>query len=538
MTEDGEEDAGPGASSEVQPEVGDERRAFDDTESLLGRLLYCGVLPRYAFPTDVAPFYVFDRNRSTAFKLAFRFAPSQALPVALSQYAPGKEVWIANQRFRSGAIFSPMRVERQEAWRKRRLYYECATCHFAMTKSLVEGDKGEYISCPACKNDGTLGPARNWFRPPGFAHPVDIEPNVARDDMPPVSYATRAKLEAPTPDMEEGIWNVVTARMRGQYIRKELLVTNEGPKRDGYTYCTSCGRIEPTTPPSNKLMAPHLKPFPGDRDASCAGGYVATGVCLGTSFITDILLVNLRVDAPVRLTAGVLATEIALRTVSEAVARATCYVLELEEGEVQADFRPAVDEGSRARDEFEIYLYDTLPGGAGFARRAGERLAEVLECASALLAKCDCDASCYNCLRSFKNKFEHDRLDRRLGRDLLEYLLRDVRPVLDPGRERSAVTLLAADIERQGGSDLAVVTHANAAIPGFGTVEVPMAVRRGSELQAVVCVVHPLTPHLPSDVTLAEMRLVSDIPVLTPSELTIRRNLPSATQEVLDVVSE
>ena len=35
-------------------------------------------------------FYVFDRERSTPFRPAFRFTPSQGLPVALSQYAPGQ----------------------------------------------------------------------------------------------------------------------------------------------------------------------------------------------------------------------------------------------------------------------------------------------------------------------------------------------------------------------------------------------------------------------------------------------------------------
>ena len=55
------------------------------------------MLPRYAFPTDVATFYVFDPERSTKYRPAFRFTPGQGLPVALSQYAPGKQVWIASK---------------------------------------------------------------------------------------------------------------------------------------------------------------------------------------------------------------------------------------------------------------------------------------------------------------------------------------------------------------------------------------------------------------------------------------------------------
>ena len=36
------------------------------SENLLDRLLYKAVLPRYAFPTDVAAFHVFDQDRSTS----------------------------------------------------------------------------------------------------------------------------------------------------------------------------------------------------------------------------------------------------------------------------------------------------------------------------------------------------------------------------------------------------------------------------------------------------------------------------------------
>jgi Lhr-like helicase len=81
------EDAG--TSLEAPDEEGEERPGRDPaSENLLDRLLYKGVLPRYAFPTDVAAFHVFDPDRSTYYRPAFRFTPSQGLPVALSQYAP------------------------------------------------------------------------------------------------------------------------------------------------------------------------------------------------------------------------------------------------------------------------------------------------------------------------------------------------------------------------------------------------------------------------------------------------------------------
>ena len=69
----------------------------------------------------------------------FGFTPSQGLPVALSQYAPGKEVWIDSKLWMSGAVYSPIPSDRYQAWQNRRLYYECRDCHYALTTSLENG---------------------------------------------------------------------------------------------------------------------------------------------------------------------------------------------------------------------------------------------------------------------------------------------------------------------------------------------------------------------------------------------------------------
>jgi hypothetical protein len=164
------ETAGAETSLESPDEEGEERPGRDPaSENLLDRLLYKGVLPRYAFPTDVASFYVFDQDRSTLFRPVFRYTPSQGLPVALSQYAPGKEVWIHNKLWSSGALYSPMRNERYLAWQTRRLYYECRVCHYARTIPFDAEARGETTDCEACGGAGTFGPATLWLRPPGFS---------------------------------------------------------------------------------------------------------------------------------------------------------------------------------------------------------------------------------------------------------------------------------------------------------------------------------------------------------------------------------
>ena len=114
--------------------------------------------------------------------------------------------------------------------------------------------------------------------------------------------------------------------------------------------------------------------------------------------------------------------------------------------------RRARDAPSRGR-KAEIFLYDTLPGGAGFSTLLVERGVELCERALQLLKTCpeNCDASCYRCLRSFKNKFEHILLDRHVGAELLEYLLNGQLPQFDAERLKKSTGWLSHDLRRQGG---------------------------------------------------------------------------------------
>ena len=529
--------AGDGSPPEVPDEEGEERPGRDPAaENLLDRLLYKGVLPRYAFPTDVAAFHVFDQDRSTPFRPAFLFTPSQGLPAALSQYAPGKEVWIGNKLWTSGAIYSPMRTDRGKAWETRRYYYECSLCHYARTERLNDGTRGERLDCPACGESGTLGPATYWLRPPGFAHPVTKEEGTSPDDQPARSYATRAKLTAPTP-AEDDKWSRVNERIRIHHTRQHLLVTNRGPREEGYTYCTKCGLIEPTAIPKGTVGGSHKKPYPDSRDPICAGDRSTKGLVLGTDFITDVLLVSISVQAPLVLQPGLLATDVALRTVSEALSRAACDRLELEPSELQAEYRPALTAAGRDGKEAEIYVYDTLPGGAGFAKRVGALGLPVFQSALEVLESCPdgCDRSCYRCLRSYKNKFEHDLLDRHLGASLLRFLLTGVVPAPDTARLERSTQLLFEDLQRQGLSGQAVDRNASIAIAGLGNVVAPICVTNSNGSQIVIGLHGPLTPdHAPTDDLRDLKEFGLGTPVILIDELIVRRNLPSATSAILD----
>ena len=525
--------------AEVQREPGEESDRPDKAVgNLLDRLLYKGVLPRYAFPTDVVAFHVFDRERSTPFRPAFLYAPGQGLPAALSQYAPGKEVWIDGKLWFSGALYSPMRSDLFEAWQAKKLYFECSACHYAKTEEYGQAERGERRDCPACGGSATFGEAKNWIRPPGFAHPQSLEEGTSPDDQPGRSYATRAKLVAPGPADIAG-WETVTDRVRQFYHRTHLLVTNTGPRQEGYSYCVRCGLIEPTAQVTNRVAAAHQKPYPDRREQGCPGGASTRGLVLGTDFITDVVLVGISVEAPLTLRPSYLATSVALRTLCEALTIAGARLLEVDLGELQAEFRPALTPRGKEGLEAELYIYDTLAGGAGFARRIAELGAPVFEQALELLSSCpaNCDRSCYRCLRSFKNRFEHDQLDRHLGASLLRYLLKGEEPTLSDSRVEAATDRLFADCDRSGLTDVTFERNALVAVPGVGEVRAPILAVTPS-MRLIVGIHGPLTPDHTNDPTLRDAKEYgAGIPVLLVDEIVVARNLPHATRQVIEAVT-
>jgi ATP-dependent helicase YprA (DUF1998 family) len=511
-------------------EVTDED-ADPTTEKLLDRLLYRGALPRYAFPTDVAPFYVFNRALSTPFRPKMEFAPAQGLNIALSQYAPNKQIWLQNKQYTSKAIYSPFKGERRKAWRGRKLYFECLHCGHAKTEQFVQERRGETRRCEACHTDESFGPARSWFRPPGFAHPVHLAPSSTPEELSETAYATRAKLIMSAPAIA---WTNVSERLRVYPSREHLLISNSGPDESGYIYCVSCGSIESEKDPQVNLYQAHPRPYPAAEGELCDGKVVARNVVLGTDFIADVCLFSLRLEAPFRLRPGNDETATALRTVCEALAKAACRLLEIEAGEILAEYRPAVTNDGANGLEAEIFLYDTLAGGAGFSPQMADRAHELFELALHILAECPegCDTSCYRCLRSFKNKFEHRLLDRRIGAQLLRHVLEGGYPPYAPERVATSTDLLVHDLTRQLSDNYEVMKGETRFIGGRDAI-IPIVVRRRSNgEEGWIVLSSPIAADTPVSADLQGLAEGEAARLICIDDLVVRRHLPGATATV------
>lgn len=105
-------------------------------------------------------------------------------------------------------------------------------------------------------------------------------------------------------------------------------------------------------------------------------------------------------------------------TLGQALTNAAARNLQIDPRELDFTLR-FVPSGAALNTEF--ILFDTAPGGAGYASKCFDEpdLLQVFANAVRLL-RCDCGDSCYGCLRSYSNQWMHARLNRKFVLDGLE----------------------------------------------------------------------------------------------------------------------
>lgn len=163
----------------------------------------------------------------------------------------------------------------------------------------------------------------------------------------------------------------------------------------------------------------------------------------------------------------------------------------------------------------------------------------MFEDALVLLEGCpaNCDRSCYRCLRSFRNRFEHDLLDRHLGASLLGYLLNGTPPLLDEERSRVAADRVFEDLSRLDVAGVRLARDVAIELPGLGVVRAPILAETSAR-RWIIGIHGPLTPDEPSDPGLSDAKEYGGaVPVLLLDEIVIARNLPRASRQVIDAVN-
>ncbi|MER8774275.1 DEAD/DEAH box helicase [Mesorhizobium sp. M0977] len=410
-----------------------EREAITDQE-LLEFLFAKGLLPSYAFPTDLSSFLVEHLvPRNNEWKMEVIERPQQSIGKALSEYAPGRLIVINKETYRSGGVVAntlPDVENRAEAiFNKRRTLVHCENCSFVA--DLDDPAQGG-AHCPVC--GGHL--RHTHMVVPQVFLPEEGRALKEDDREQDITYATAAQFPVPV-----GKDDLPSLRVIGRNLScvvttdRQLVTVNKGQEtsdgRGGFWICNQCGRASVEEPPH----APHSRPYKIEnsygkpkRGPTCSGTY--ENVFLGHVFSTDLLLLRISLKPPLITDTGdplqLRILEDALYSVAEGLRLAASRHrdIDLDPSEFGAGFRivPNQDDQTLLLD---VYLYDTLSGGAGYADLAARNIEEILQQTLALLEQCPshCEASCESCLRHYHNQYLKDRLDRNLGAELLRYAL-------------------------------------------------------------------------------------------------------------------
>ena len=356
----------------------------EDVPSFLSRK---AVIPKYGFPVDVVEL---DTHRTDG-EDSMSVQLQRDLSIAISEFAPSSEI-IANKKLWTSHGIKKV-AERE--WEKKKYM----TCRIHNTfESWPEGERSPDRCCDRAHE--------LTYIVPRFGFETDRRKPRDPTRKPVKAFTTRPffiGFTEETPESKDmGVVHVTQARPG------TMVVLCEGNRGQGFNICSECGAAVKDLRESSHNTAVGRK---------CSGRIER--VSLGHEFVTDV--VQLRFQQPERLE-------------MEPVWFAYSLAYALVEGAAETLGIPAVDlnttikPGEAGLGLPPIYVYDNVPGGAGLVARLSDRaiLRKCLESAVARVSgKCGCseDASCYGCLRSYRNQFAHTNLRRGPVHTYLEAIL-------------------------------------------------------------------------------------------------------------------
>lgn len=394
-------------------------------KSMLDCLLEAAVLPTYSFPRNVIGFEVEDGGKGE--KLLQK--PERSIDIAISEYAPGREIVIDKKTYISGGIythsskFSRNDEDRENPaqayfkskdYRKSILFCENPSCGWFG----IREDLGEENTCPFC--GGKELSESEFIRPWGFAPRNGGESETGRDN-PDISSAELPCYSAiPDEALTPSPYDRIAFANRHDC---SLIVANRGPKHHGFDICCKCGAAYPSadaeTNETKSIRPPYLRNAKGGW-ANCQHSF-RHSVVIGSVFNTDLAIFELSIN-PKEVCVSYDNSWLRRARVSlaEALKLAAVDLLDIDFGELCVGTRCRF---AQDRVFVDIYLFDSLSSGAGYSSLLADSttLVELVKRTTVLLSECDCQSACLNCLKHYGNKRVHRDLDRFAALELLKY---------------------------------------------------------------------------------------------------------------------
>lgn len=196
---------------------------------------------------------------------------------------------------------------------------------------------------------------------------------------------------------------------------------NRGPGDKGFMICNDCGAVLPGN--DAKVLDDIQRPYKISFAINKCKHTNCGNIDLGFDFRTDMLVLEIKLDHQQ------IETHDKNNQWLSRAARSFAETLRLiASNDLAIEFSELIT-GYRIRQEIDytcvdVYMYDSLSSGAGYAIAAAEKINGILEKMRSLLSGCTCDSACHNCLKHYQNRYVHGNLDRFAGLELLNWAQR------------------------------------------------------------------------------------------------------------------
>jgi len=377
------------------------------------------ILPRYGFPVDTV-----ELEQNTTASNIKKLRLSRDLSLAIAEYAPSSEVIADGRMYTSRYIKKTFTSDNRKEWNTAYIGQcenpNCQAINYSLTPISEDGCK-----CASCGEILTKADFHESIEPrSGFVterKDKDVplskqEKNYRSDDY----YI--GNTESKTIEKKEFKFNGIKVILEST-TNDSLMVKSS----NNFYVCPKCGyAIAEDEKVSNdneankaikrkahkiNTLKKHESLY-GQYDCDCTE---LIRYSLHHVYNTDVAKINFECDTSDRKT---------MLSVMYAVLYSICDDLNIERKDIKACLSLKIINNIITHS---IIIYDAVPGGAGHSRRLvtsdGRLLHEIFNNAFKRMNSCNCDPSCYNCLRSYENQKIHDELDRQLAAEFIKKLL-------------------------------------------------------------------------------------------------------------------
>lgn len=388
-------------------------------KKMLDCMLLKGLFPTYSFPRDVVGFYIEDLKGEK-----IEQEPDRSLDIAISEYAPGKNIVVNKKTYKSAGIYDFYSKFRKGSYEKpakayfeqsSQDYYKTIYCCSNQACNWFGLEKPHNNKCPFC---GKELEKHNYLKPWGFAPKNGVAESMTVVDSTDSFAETPCYSLTPEDDLKKlDGFSFLRYTKRSE---QPLIIINKGPEDKGFSVCELCGAAVPKTEEEkmNKIGQPFKHPL---MKKSCTHPQdERTTVFLGHEYQTDMVVYEIQMNKKMINTTkqGIEWLKDAAQTLSEAMVLAAGRILDIEFNELKNGYRMRY---SKEIIYIDVFLYDSLSSGAGYSSALCEQTDLLMGETKKLLLDCKCERACQDCLKHYWNQRVHKHLDRFSALDLIRW---------------------------------------------------------------------------------------------------------------------